>query len=416
MSAVKEITIGENGSSEVDLQISEVIVPDYELEEGMVLHQGNYEDTDYVKYVKIKSDLISEFWGSDMYIGANVLLPEGYYDNPDTDYPVLYFQGHFPGSRAPIGFAEDEENDVYKFWTSADTSKMIVVSFRDANPYYDTSYSVNTANIGPYGDAIMTELIPYLEENFNMKKEPWAKLLAGGSTGGWEAMAMKVWYPEDFGMSYVWYPDSLDFNYHQLVNIYEDANAYFFGGDWVSTERPSCRSTHGEIYFTIYQENQYELACGPNGKSGGQWDVWDAVFGPVGEDGYVKSVWDKKTGEIDKEVAEYWKENYDINYKLQQNWETLGPKLNGEIHIAVGDMDNYYLNEAVYLVKDFLDSVENPVSTLTFAFGPNQGHGWKGWSPNNPDQRLSYAEFAEQVSDYLKNLSEEITGTKDWIY
>jgi hypothetical protein len=217
-------------------------------------------------------------------------------------------------------------------------------------------------------------------------------------------------------MTYVWYPDSVDFNYHQLVNIYEDENAYFTGGDWVFNEVPSCRSTHGDVYFTVEQENLYELACGTNSKSGGQWDVWDAVFGPKGEDGYVIPLWDKETGVIDKEVAEYWKENYDIDYIIQQNWETLGPKLNGEVHIAVGDMDNYYLNEAVYLIKDFLDSAENPASTITFDFGANQGHGWKGWSPNNPDKSLSYTEFAEQLSDYLKALPEEETGVKDWIY
>lgn len=415
-SEAKEIVIDGSGNSNFDLEISDVILPDYELTEGMVLHQGNYQDTDYVKYVKIKSDAVSEFWGSDMYIGATVLLPEGYNDNPDVKYPVLYLQGHFPGSRAPMGFKEDENNDLYKFWTSPDTSKMVVVYFQDANPYYDTSYSVNTANIGPYGDAIMDELIPYLEDNFNIVKESWGKILAGGSTGGWEAFAMKVWYPDDFGMTYVWYPDSVDFNYHQLVNIYEDENAYFTGGDWVFNEVPSCRSTHGDVYFTVKQENLYELACGTNSKSGGQWDVWDAVFGPKGEDGYVIPLWDKETGEIDKQVAEYWKENYDINYIIQQNWETLGPKLNGEVHIAVGDMDNYYLNEAVYLIKDFLDSAENPASTITFDFGANQGHGWKGWSPNNPGQSLSYTEFAEQLSDYLKALPEEETGVKDWIY
>ena len=152
--------------------LSEVIPPTHEMAEGDVLQQGNPPDTDWVKFVKVRSELLSEFWGRDMYIGANVLLPAGY-ETSGRDYPVLYMQGHFPGGRAPLGFVEDAPGrgrgeGFADDWQSGRAPGMIAVSFRDANPYYDTSYSVNSENLGPYGDAITEELIPYLESQFRM--------------------------------------------------------------------------------------------------------------------------------------------------------------------------------------------------------------------------------------------------------
>ncbi|HNS67498.1 putative secreted protein [Mesotoga infera] len=412
-SVAKKTYIDPTNWGTIKLTLSKVIKPDYELEPGMVLQQGNYKDTEWVKYVKIKSEVVSEFWGKDMYIGANVLLPKGYYDNPDVYYPVIYYQGHFPGSSAPVGFRVN--NNVYKFWTSEGIANFIAVSFRDATPYYDTSYSVDSVNSGPYGTAITEELIPYLESQFRMIPEKWARILAGGSTGGWEALAMKVFYPDIFGRTYVWYPDSVDFNYYQLINIYNDDNAYYSDFGWIKTERPSARDTHGNIRFTVKQENYFEMAAGPSNRSGGQWSVWEATYGPVGVDGFPQPIWDQVTGEINKDVAEYWKENYDLNYILQKNWEELGPKIAGDVHVAVGDMDNYYLNEAVYLLKNAMKKMENPVSDMTFDFGPNQGHGWKGWSPTKPNVALANEEWLEQLSNYMIEHAPE-NANKNWIY
>lgn len=413
-SVPKKAYLNPSKSGTVSLSISEVIQPDYELGPDMVLQQGNYEDTDWLKFVKIKSDVVSEFWGKDMYIGANVLLPAGYYDHPEVSYPVIYFQGHFPGGGAPVGFRTN--NNVYKFWTSeAENANFIAVSFRDATPYYDTSYSVDSENSGPYGTAITEELIPYLESQFRMIPEKWARILAGGSTGGWEALAMKVFYPDFFGRTYVWYPDGVDFNYYQLVNIYDDENAYYSDFGWIKTERPSARDTHGNVRFTVKQENYFERAAGPSNRSGGQWSVWESTYSPVGIDGFPQPIWNQVTGEINKDVAEFWKENYDLTYILQENWEEIGPKIAGDVHVAVGDMDNYYLNEAVYLLKKAMENTENPVSDMTFDFGPNQGHGWKGWSPADSTKSLAYEEWLAQVSDYIKEHAPE-DADKGWIY
>ncbi len=384
----------------VYLRLTNVIPPIYPLEPGDVLQQGSPEDSDWVKFVKIKSDVVSDFWGHPMYIGANILLPKGYDENPDTFYPVIYMQGHFPGGRAAFGFREG--NDFYDFWTSDEAPRFIAAAFRDANPFYDTSYSVNSANVGPYGDAIMTELIPYIEENFRIIQEPWARLLAGGSTGGWEALAMKVWNPDFFSGTWAWCPDSVDFRYHQLVNVYEDDNAYFTEYDWVKVERPSARRPDGNLLFTIKQENDWERAMAPDDRSGGQWDIWEAVYSPLGDDGYPEPVWDPITGVIDHSVAEYWMENYDIRYKLEQEWPEIGPKMVGHLTLTNGDMDTYYLNESSYLLRDFLESTTDPYADATFDFGYKQPHCWIGESPNNPGEEMSYIEFLQIAAEFVE--------------
>ena len=390
-----------------EIELNNVIPPLQPPEAGDVLQQGNPPDTEWVQYVKMKSELLTEFWGRPMYIGANVLLPKGYDENTDTRYPVIYYMGHFPGARAPFGFRErfdgsERFEEFFEFWKSDDAPRLIAVSIRDANPYFGTSYSVNSQNVGPYGDAITKELIPFLEEEFRMSREPRARVLAGGSTGGWEALALQVWYPEFFGGTWSWCPDPVDFNHFQLVNIYEDDNAYYNRRNWIKTGRPSNRSVDGNINYTIKQELNWERALGTNSRSGRQWAIWEAVFSPVGPDGYPVPIWDPVTGEIDTIVAEYWRENYDIHHYIRENWHTIGEHLRGKIHIATGDMDNYYLELAVYLLEEFLNETDNPPAEAVIEYGRRQQHCWIGESPDRPGEELTYAEFVRIVAEYLR--------------
>ncbi|MEM8484514.1 MAG: alpha/beta hydrolase-fold protein [Bacteroidota bacterium] len=393
--------------STVQLTVDAVIQPERPLAAGEVLQQGNPEESEHVKFVKIKSEKLSAFWGHPMYIGANVLLPADYNSIPNKQYPVLYMQGHFPGGRAPFSFVKGSAGrgrsaGFADYWMSDAAPDLIVVSIRDANPYYDTSYSVNSANLGPYGDAIMEELIPALESRFRMIPDGDARLLAGGSTGGWEALAMQIYYPDDFGGAWGWCPDAVDFNYHQIVNIYEDDNAYYTDSEWHRVERPNARSFDGNIRSTVRQENHMELATGSNSRSGGQWAVWEAVYGPVGDNGYPRPIWDAETGKIDKETAQYWKENYDLHEQLRSRWETLGPKLTGKLHIATGDMDSYYLDNAVYLMEEFLNEASNPRAQARVTYGRRKPHCWIGESPVRPGENLNYIEFVQDVEDYLR--------------
>jgi hypothetical protein len=372
------------------------------------------EDTRFIKHIKIQSKLLSDFWGCPMYLGACILLPDGFDEHPEARYPLVVNHGHFPytfgGFREEPpdpdleptysarfdwpGYNKTQQEYAYKFyqwWTAPDTPRVIIIEVQHANPYYDDSYAVNSANLGPYGDAITYELIPYIEEKFRGIGEGWARTLYGGSTGGWEALGVQVFYPDEYNGCYAACPDPIDFRQYCLVNIYEDKNAYFLDSDFKKTPRPGRRNWLGEVSCTLEETNLRELALATNGRSGAQWDIWQAVYSPVGEDGYPRPIWDKRTGEIDHEVAEYWRENYDLSYILKRDWATLGPKLLGKIHIYCGDMDNYYLNNAVYLTEEFLESTTDPYYGGEVDYGDRAEHCWNGdHTEPNAISRLRY--------------------------
>jgi len=399
------------------------------------------QDTKYIKHERIQSKLLTEFWGRPMELGACILLPEGFDTHPNARYPLIIYHGHFPAtfdgfSEQPpdpnlkpdyserfrlAGYNKIQQEYSYQFykdWTGPNFPRAIVIEIQHANPYYDDSYAVNSANLGPYGDAIVRELIPYLEKKYRGLGQGWARFLYGGSTGGWEALAAQVFYPDEFNGCYVACPDPIDFRAYTIVNIYDHKNAYYQDADWKKTPRPGLRNYLGEVATTLEQANRREQAIATYGRSGEQWDIWQAVFGPVGEDGYPKPIWDRATGVIDPAVAQYWKEHYDLGYILQRDWKTLGPKLQGKIHIYVGDMDNYYLNNAVYLVESFLESTKDPYYAGEVKYGDRAEHCWNG-DPTRPNalSRLRYHQM------YIPKSVERILKTaplgadlKSWRY
>jgi hypothetical protein len=330
-------------------------------------------DTDYVKHIRFTSEILSKWWGHPIELGATVLLPKDYDKHPEVRYPVNYSQGHF-STRPPGGFGRGGDFD--RMWLAEDTPRFLYVTFQHPSPYYDDSYGVNSANNGPYGDAILQELIKAVEERFRVIREPWARILSGGSTGGWEALALQIFHPDFFGATFASCPDSVDFRYHQIVNIYGDDNAYFVDHGWMRVDRPDQRRPDGNITSMMKDENWFELVSGDHSRSGGQWDIWEATYGPVGPDGYPQRIWDKKTGTIDKQVAAYWKDHFDLRAILERDWKTLGPKLVGKLHIYVGDDDTYYLDDAVELMEKFLESTKTPYYAGSVAYKRGAPHCW----------------------------------------
>ena len=375
------------------------------------------KDTKYIKHVKMQSKLLSDFWGRPMYLGANILLPEGFDSHQNARYPLVIFHGHFPADFGGFreqppdpnlkpeyserfkleGYNKIVQEQAYKFyqeWSGPNFPRMIIMEIQHANPYYDDSYAVNSANLGPYGDAITYELVPFIEKQFRGIGKGWARFMYGGSTGGWEALAAQVFYPDEYNGAWGACPDPIDFRAYTVVNIYEHKNAYRADSKWKQTPRPGKRNYLGELAATIEEMNYMELALGTKSRSGGQWDIWEAVYSPVGKDGYPKPIWNKLTGEIDHSVAAYWRQHYDLSHILKRDWSKLGPKLAGKIHIYVGEADNYFLNDAVYLVEDFLKSTNNPHYGGEVDYEPRAEHCWNGdHTRPNAISRLRYHQF-----------------------
>jgi hypothetical protein len=295
---------------------------------------------------------------------------------------------------------------------------MIIIEIQHANPFYDDSYAVNSANLGPYGDAITYELIPQIEKQFRGIGKGWARFLYGGSTGGWEALAVQMMYPDEYNGCWAACPDPIDFQAYTVVNIYKHENAYHVDAKWKQTPRPGKRNYLGELASTLEEMNRLEMVLGSHSRSGGQWDIWQAVYSPVGEDGYPKPIWDKATGQIDHAVAEYWREHYDLGDILRRDWKKLGPRLEGKIHIYCGDMDNYYLNDAVYLVEDFLKSTKDPYYGGEVDYGDRAEHCWNGdHTRPNAISRLRYHQFyAPKIMERILKSAPPGADVTSWRY
>jgi hypothetical protein len=387
------------------------------------------EDNKWVKHIRIQSDLLTKFWGRPTYLGAVVLLPDGWDEHPDAHYPLIVEQDHFhrdlPGVIAfrttpPSGSLKGGElraarngYKLYQDWTAGRLPRVLVMSIQHATPYFDDSYAVNSENVGPYGDAITQELIPYVEKQFRGIGQGWARAVYGGSTGGWESLASQVFYPDFYNGAWVFCPDVVDFRAYMTMNLYEDKNAFSIDGPFGKVPRPSVRQPDGLILSTMEQMNRYEFVQGTHSRSGEQLDTWQAVFSSVGEDGYPKPVFDKRTGEIDHEVAKYWKEHYDLSAIMQRDWKTLGPKLAGKLHLYVGEADTFYLDRAVHLLKDYLDTTTDPYYRGTFDFGVRKPHCYTG--DIDPASGINQHYWPEMVK-HMEETAPEGADVKSWKY
>lgn len=389
-------------------------------------------DTTQVKYIRVQNDRLTKFWGRPMFLGAIVLLPDGWETHPDAHYPVLIHHGHFPRSMASDGWRESppeataqgaqlQQNAAYQFykdWNGRGFPRMIHVLIQHPTPYFDDSYAVNSANNGPYGDAITYDLIPYVEKQYRGIGQGWARVMIGGSTGGWETLGVQVMYPDAYNGAWALCPDPIDFRSYRSVNIYDEHNAYYYEDNpWKHTPKPGYRDYRDHLYSTFEDRNRVELAIGTHGRSAGQHDAWASVFGPAGDDGYYKPLYDKVTGAIDPDVARYWRDHYDLRYIMQRDWATLGPKLRGKIHITSGTMDNGYLNNAVYQMEEFLSHAK-PSPEYEITYGERREHCFTGdtETPNNVGNRTVHQRYMPAMAQWMTRTAPRGADTTSWVY
>ena len=410
-------------------------------------------DTKYVKHIKMLSERLTRFWGTPTYIGAIVILPEGWDTHPKARYPLIVSHGHFEAEdgtfrevpadttlRAPqldsivrycqnghegawctkFGyerFMQEMAYKEFKLWTGPKFPRVIKLNIQHANQYYDDSYAVNSENVGPYGDAINYELIPQIEKTYR-GLGAWARGTYGGSTGGWEALGSQVLYPDEYNGAVANCPDPIDFHNYMTIDLYGDENAFESIGPWRTKPRPAERDYLGRTRVTVEQENLKELVLGTHTRSGQQFDIWEAVFSPVGPDGYPQRIFDKRTGVIDKRVAAYWKEHYDLVHIMRRDWAKLGPKLQEKLWLNVGLSDNFFLNDAVYQAEDFLTKAKDPASGARFAYGLRDEHCWSGDPRNsNAVSRLTYDQrFIPLLAEHWRKTAPKGADVRGWNY
>src|SRR5277367_2309084 len=290
----QEITLDASSSAPVKIVMDQAIAPIPEA-----------KDTKYIRHIRIKSELLSAFWGRPMYLGAHVLVPEGFDEHTEAHYPLAVFHGHFPSDLSGFrteppdpnlkpdysdrfhlgGYNRIQQEEAYAFyqqWISPKFPRFLVIKINHANPFYDDSYAVNSANVGPYGDAIESELIPAIEKQFHGIGQGWARFMYGGSTGGWEALAVQVFYPDHYNGTFAACPDPIDFHAYTNIDLYDrdsefGENAFFVEGAHTRIPQPAMRHYEGHTLISTQEINRYELALGDQGRSGEQFDIWQAV-------------------------------------------------------------------------------------------------------------------------------------------
>ncbi len=423
------------GTASIQLALTEVIPP--------IIPKA---DTKYIRHIRIQSQVLTKFWGRPMAVSAIVLVPEGFDDHPNARFPLMIFHDHFVddfddfrttppdpdlkpdySERFHIkGYNRIQQQEAYKFyqqWISSNFPRVLIVEIQHANPFYDDSYAVNSANVGPYGDAIENELIPAIEKQFRGIGQGWARFVYGGSTGGWEALAVQVFYPDHYNGAFAACPDPIDFHAFTNINLYDrdsefGKNAFFIEGAHTRVPQPAMRDYEGHTFITTQEINRYELALGDSGRSGEQFDIWQAVYGPVGANGYPQPIFDKVTGEVDHNVAEYWRQHYDLEAILERGWAKLGPELAGKIHIYVGSDDTYFLNDAVYRMENFLHTTTNPPYGGEVTYGPRAEHCWNG-DPTEPNylSRLHYnTQYLPKILARIQKSAPKAADLTSWRY
>ncbi|WP_116105966.1 alpha/beta hydrolase [Lewinella sp. IMCC34191] len=323
-----------------------------------------------VETVTLQSEALSSFWDRPVELTFTVLLPRDYADSPDKRYPVRYnvagYGGRYNRVNRLLG------NSEFADWWTSEAAPGVITVFLDGSGPFGDSYQLNSASSGPYGDALTEEIIPRIDEQYRTLGTA-GRFVDGCSTGGWVSLALQLFYPDTFAGTYSYSPDPVSFQRMQLIDMYADSNAFV---NKAGLLRPSRRDIYGEPNLLIRDEFAEENAEGTDSTyvtGQGQWGAWNALYSPRGEDGLPRAAFDGVTGGIDPEVAEHWKK-YDLLLHVRENWPTLGPKVAGKIYVWMGDMDNYYLNNAMRDFETYLKEVTAPSSDAVIEFSPMKGH------------------------------------------
>ena len=321
-------------SQPLDIEIKEGAPVDaIKLTLDQVVAEKSYDESKAVKFFEIDSKLLGEFHKRQVLERALVVLPPSYDDQPDRRYPVYVEITGFGGTlerltqRWSRGQPQPKEGE----------TEFIRVLLTGQCKWGHHVYA-NSATNGPRGDMLVKEMLPAIDKQFRTIPESTARFVGGHSSGGWSSLWLQVAYPDFFGGVWSTAPDPVDFRDFQGANLYDDNASMFVQAD--GTKRTLAR--RGNTVMATYQDfTRMDDLLG----RGGQIRSFDAVFSPLGEDGLPAYCWDRETGKVNPEVVEYWK-RYDISLILQQNWNTLGPKLKSKLHVYMGDSDTFYLEGA----------------------------------------------------------------------
>jgi S-formylglutathione hydrolase FrmB len=322
-----------------------------------VVPEKSFEQTERVKLVELESPLLSSFHGRTVKLRAGVVLPEGWEAKPEAKYPVLYVIPGFGGSHRMA-------HALGRMRAHAESNPGVLMIVPDPTCYWGHSVFADSETNGPWGKALVEELIPHVERTFHGAQSRQHRYLTGVSSGGWSCLWLQITYPDVFNGCWAHCPDPVDFRDFQRIDLYAEGSNMFIDGR--GERRPLARrGDHATLYYDDFV--QREEVLGP----GGQIRSFEAVFSHRGPDGRPAPLFDAATGRVHTATAKTW-ERFDIRLVLERNWATLGPKLAGKLHVFAGAKDTFFLEGAVALLKDSLSKLGSDAEVVIV---PDMAHG-----------------------------------------
>jgi len=295
--------------------------------------------------VDFTSPSLSAFWGRPIHMRGWVLTPPGYDAKATKRYPVVYYTQGFGGNNDRV---MGPLSNVNAAMATGEMPPMIWVFLDESSPT-GTHEFADSVNNGPWGRALTEELIPQLESQYRMDGRSNGRFLNGHSSGGWATLWLQTRYPKIFGGTWSTSPDPSDFHDFTGIDLYApNANAYHRPD---GSAYPLVRD-HAKVLGTFEQFAKLERVLG---SYGGQLASFEWVFSPRGKDGQPELMFDRDTGVVDPAVVAYWRDHYDIAYRLQREWPQLKADLDGKIHLYVGTADTFYLDGAAHKLQAVLD-------------------------------------------------------------
>jgi enterochelin esterase-like enzyme len=298
--------------------------------------------------INFESPALTKFWGRPVKMQASVVLPPSYDKDDGTQkFPVVYDVHGYSGTNL------SSMRGVLKMRQEMKDGKRPEMIYVYLNAQCPMGHHVfaDSANNGPWGTALVNDLIPFLEKEFHMDARPSGRFLTGHSSGGWTTLWVMVTHPDFFGGTWSTSPDPVDFHNFTGPDLTRYPPQNFYRGD--NGKPYNLVRMDGKELMSLEQYARQERVLG---LYGGQMASFEAVFSPKGADGRPMPLFDRDTGKIDPDVQRAW-EKYDISRCLDLNWRTLGPKLKGKVHITVGTADTFHLDEAVRLLDAKLRSL-----------------------------------------------------------
>jgi hypothetical protein len=328
-----------------------------------------FVETRFTKELKAPSALLTSFYKRTVSVNAAILLPKEYYEQTARKFPVLYWISGYGGDYRSYSGKNDPGAPV-------DTTPCIMV-FLDGNCPGGHSVYANSDNNGPWGDALIKELIPLIDKTYRTNS---ARLLTGHSSGGWTVLWLQTHYPKVFTACWSSSPDPVDFRSFQQIDLYSDKNMYY-------AKDSSLRSagTIAGRFPWIFMKNMYLMEHVI--WRGEQMHSFNFVFSTRNSDGTPRNLCNETTGEIDPAVFEHWKK-YDISLYLRTNWQELKPDLQGKIRISVGNQDNFLLNYPIHLLDDEMKKLD-----AGFVFGYYPGDHF---TVSTPEYKTTGYQFLQQ--------------------